>query len=53
MDLPTVIEVNKTIDNTTLFKSADIAQVLWVHENNEKIDCFNARAFEGSIIIRR
>lgn len=36
LDLPCIIEANKTIDYKTYYKSSDISQMLYVHENKLK-----------------
>lgn len=41
MDLPTICEAQKTLDFRTFFKSADVSQMLYVH--NRHLDSFSTR----------
>jgi TATA-binding protein-associated factor Taf7 len=44
VDLPTLIEAQKTLDFRTFFKSCDVSQMLYIH--NRVLDSFNTRTVE-------
>ena len=37
LDLPCVIEANKTIDYKSFYKSSDISQMMFVHSEDHKL----------------
>ena len=41
LDLPCIMEAQKTLDYRTFFKSVDVSQVLYVH--NKSLDDFNTK----------
>jgi len=44
IDLPTLIEAQKTLDYRTFFKSCDVSQMLYVH--NRVLDSFSTRTVD-------
>jgi len=44
IDMPCIMEAQKTLDYRTFFKSVDVSQLLYVH--NKSMDDFNTRSAE-------
>jgi len=57
LDMPCVIEANKTIDYKNLYKSSDISQMMFVHsedfklKNEGEIESFDPFKAKGKIHI--
>ena len=51
LDLPCILEAQKTLDYRTFFKSADVSQILYVH--NKSLDEFQTRTVDEVYALAR